>query len=133
MLFKKPLLIELILTAILVAFLHYIALVYSLYWAVSWFDIPMHFLGGFVIGILALYVFYTSGYIKFPSDHQIIIFSVVIAAVLIVGLTWELWELFSGLSDVLEDQADTILDVVMDFLGAIAAYYYGRKKIWRAY
>lgn len=127
--FKKPLLIELLVSTTLVAVLHKLALMYSLYWTLSWFDIITHSLGGFVIGIMTLFVFFTSGYIKYPKDHWIVVLSVTIGAVLIVGLTWELWELFVGFTDVIKDRGDTVLDLIMDIVGATAAYLYGRNKL----
>ncbi len=127
----KKLIVEVFVVALLVALLHKMALVYSLYWAIEWFDIPMHFLGGFLIGILAMFVFFTSGWVNFTKnirEWQMLLF-ITVASVLIVGLAWELWELFYGLTDLFEDRADTILDVIMDTIGAFSAFYYGKGKI----
>lgn len=121
--------LELLLVTIFIATLHHLALTYFLYWTFDWFDILMHFLGGLTIGLFALYVFFTSGYVKYPNDHWVVVLSVTVGAVLIVGLVWELWELFVGFTDVLQDRGDTILDLIMDTLGALCAYYYGKNKI----
>lgn len=131
MIFKKPLLVELLVLAIVVAFLHYLALTFYLYWTVEWFDIVMHFLGGATIAILAMFLFYTSGYVDFPKEHLGSIFAMTLGSVLLAGLVWELWELFVGFSDVLEDQADTLLDLLMDTIGGIFAFAYGKKYIWQ--
>ncbi len=128
---NKKLIFEVFAVALLVAGLHKLALSYSLYWAIEWFDIPMHFLGGFLIGILALFVFFSSGWISFTKnirDWQMILF-ITVSSVLIVGLAWELWELFVGFTDLIADRADTILDLIMDTTGAVAAFYYGKGKI----
>jgi len=130
MIFRKSLFIEIVIIAVLIAILHYAATVFSLYWSIVWFDILMHFLGGLFIGLLALYLFFTSGLIKYPCTHKIVVFSVVVGSVLVVGLTWELWELFVGLSDVLSDQGDTVLDLILDIFGAVVAYMYGVKRVW---
>jgi uncharacterized membrane-anchored protein len=129
--FKKPLLKELFFTSLLVLILHVIALKFFLYWSTDWFDILMHLLGGVVIGLLAMFLFYTSGYMKFPKDHLGSIFAMTIGAVLLVGLTWELWEIFVGFTDVLDDQADTMLDLVMDTIGGFVAFGYGKKFVWK--
>ena len=127
---RKPLFKEIILLSVLVALLHYTALVYFLYWNIEWFDIIMHFLGGSVIGLIALFTYYTSGYVKFPKEHFATVFAMTIGTVLVVGLLWELWELFMGFSNVFEDQTDTVIDIIMDTLGGITAVYYAKKHIW---
>lgn len=62
-------------------------------------------------------------------NDKLLIASVILAT-LVIGLFWELWELFVGLSDVIKDQFDSFLDLVMDTAGAISAvlYYYWFKK-----
>jgi len=127
MIIHKPLFKEIVILAVVVAFLHKMALSFHLYWSVWWFDILLHFLGGVTIGVIALFVFFTSGYIKYPSRHQIVVLSIVLGSVFIVGLVWELWELFAGFSNVIEDCGDTITDLVVDLIGAVTAYFYGRS------
>ncbi len=128
---RRPLLVELFFSAVVVAGLHYVALTFSLYWTTDWFDILMHFLGGAVIGLGAAFVFFTSGYL--PVTQQIrnfaLILLVMIFSVLVVGLAWEVWELFAGFTDRFNELPDTILDIVMDTLGGIAAFYYVKRKI----
>lgn len=128
MIHKKALFIEIFLLSITVAVLHYFATIFSLYWSVDWFDIMMHFLGGLLIGLISLWVFFTSEKIKYPRT-KFAIFSVTIGLVLIVGLGWELWEIFVGFTDVFSDKSDTMMDLVMDTIGAVAAYIYGIKHI----
>ena len=131
---RKPLLLEIFITSILVALLHQLALSFYLYWTTWWFDVLMHFLGGVVIGLLAVYFFFVSGYVRATLEikNLTIIFLTVMASILVVGLTWELWEIFAGFSHHIEDRVDTIKDLVMDVLGAIAAFYYSKDKLkWR--
>ena len=130
MIYRKKLFGEIVGLSVAVAIIHYFACEYSLYWAISWFDILMHFLGGLLMGFIALFVFFTSEKISFPKNNRVLIFSLTIGFVLIVGLIWELWELFVGFSDVLNDVGDTILDLIMDTAGAIVAYLLTIKKIW---
>ena len=123
---------ELIFCSIAVLFFHVMALEYYLYWNIDWFDIFMHFLGGATMGFLALYSFFTSGYIPKiveQKNNLVIVFCLVILFTLVVGLTWELWELFVGFSDILEDKGDAILDLIMDTLGAIAVFFYAKNKL----
>lgn len=130
MILKKPLLIEIFIASAAVAVLHKIALTLFLYWTTPWFDILMHFLGGFTIGLIAGFAFFISGFVKIPRDHLLNAFIIIIGTVLIVGLVWELWEVFVGFTDVLNDEVDTIMDVVMDLIGASVAFLYIKKKLW---
>lgn len=114
---------EILFVAILTLFLHLVSLKFFLYWTIWWFDIPLHFLGGFLIGLIAI------SFLKIINRNTFVTFNLfflTIFAVMIVGLVWELWEIFIGFTDVLKDKGDTILDLIMDFLGGIFSvlYYY---------
>lgn len=54
-----------------------------------------------------------------------------ISFVLIVGLAWELWEIFVGFTDIIDDRIDTIVDLIMDFIGGYLAFIYARKLLWK--
>ena len=126
---KRILLAEIFFIGISVAVLHKIALSLFLYWNVVWFDIMMHFLGGALIALITLFFIYDSKFFNFKIRKPIVIFSAAVGMTLIIGLCWELWELYVGFADIIEDRADTFLDLIMDFLGAIAAYLYSKEKI----
>lgn len=127
---KKLYLYELLLVSILVSVLHFIALKFYLYWSTNWFDVLMHFLGGLVIGLIALYLIYSFSISReYSEKHGFITIVHILSLVLVVGLMWELWELFMGFSLVLEDLSDTILDLIMDTLGGLFAFLYSRIKI----
>ncbi len=89
----------------------------------------MHFLGGALISLITLFFIYDSKFFNFSIKKPIIIFSAAIGMTLIIGLSWELWELYMGFADIFEDRFDTTLDLIMDTLGAIAAYLYSKDKI----
>lgn len=129
MFIRKPLLIELLFIGVSIALLHYAALTFYLYWTTDWFDIVMHFLGGFFIGLLALFTFYISEWVEFPRHHIGSIFAMTLGTVLLIGLGWELWEIFVGFTDVITDQVDTMIDLVMDTLGGICAFAYGKRFV----
>ena len=126
---KRILLAEIFFIGISVAVLHKIALSLFLYWNVFWFDIMMHFLGGALISLITLFFIYDSKFLNFKIKDKIVIFSIAVGMTLIIGLGWELWELYCGFTDIVEDGADTFLDLIMDILGAIAAYFYSKDKI----
>lgn len=123
---------ELIIFSAITAALHYLALTFSLYWSIEWYDIMMHFLGGVTMAFLAVFVLFTSEYIKGMAglrSHILVVFLALVSFTLIVGLIWELWEIFVGFSDILEDRGDTILDLIMDTLGAITVFVYVKEKM----
>lgn len=124
-----PLHWEILILSLSIAILHYIATIFSLYWTIPWLDIPMHLLGGFIIALISIYALSKIGWFEINKSNTFISLAAVLALTLIVGLTWELWELFAGFSDRLVDLGDTILDIVMDIIGAISAYAYNRKQI----
>lgn len=89
----------------------------------------MHILGGFVIGLILLFVFINFIGVAF-LNHKKVVFILTLSGVLVVGLAWELWEIFFGFTDILTDQVDTMIDVVMDSIGALFAFIYSKKYLW---
>ena len=126
---QKRLLFEILSLALLIAILHKIALMYSLYWITDWADMIMHTLGGLLIGLLALFIFFTSGYIQIPKNTRVVIL-ITLGSVLIVGLSWELWEIWFGLIDALADKIDSMTDLFFDLVGGTLAliYFYFKKS-----
>lgn len=109
--------------AILTLILNTWALAEHVYWTHRWTDIPMHLLGGGVIGV------FLSGVLERP--HLSIFFSIVLLA----AMGWEVFEYFfniavegSGRTYVL----DTAYDLVNGVFGAAIAYAVARKTIWRS-
>lgn len=127
MLLHRRILLRALVLMLVVAGLHFLALTFYFYWQLWWFDILMHFLGGVVVGLGALWALLgfsvRQGFI--PTPFQM--FLAVIAAGLIVGLSWEIYELYFRLFDAHYYAADTSLDVVMDLTGATVAYFYVRR------
>ncbi|MFA7193777.1 MAG: hypothetical protein WC087_02585 [Candidatus Paceibacterota bacterium] len=128
--FKKPLIKEIFWFSTLIAVLHYLALKLYFYWTISWFDILMHLLGGYLIGLIALYLLLNFLDKEIISNRRISLI-LVLSFVLIVGLGWELWELFVNLTDIIEDRLDTAIDIVMDSIGGYFAFLYGKKHLWK--
>ncbi|KKU68734.1 MAG: hypothetical protein UX89_C0002G0059 [Parcubacteria group bacterium GW2011_GWA2_47_16] len=115
-----------LIVAVLMAFLHGAATIFFLYSFYWWFDIPLHFLGGFCAGLISLYF-----YSHFRRGNVIgrIVPGVLLAAILgtiVVGLGWEVFEYSAGITfnTVGNHALDTVKDLVMDILGGYAAYLY---------
>lgn len=110
-------LLKLFMFAVIVYGLHYVAIIFYLYWTLPWFDILMHFLGGALIG----YGVYVGGRLF----NTRLSFVQLITLVMIVGIGWEIFEYAVGLAP-LSEYRDTLLDLVLDFSGAAVAYYVTR-------
>ncbi|MDO8591063.1 MAG: hypothetical protein Q7R65_03755, partial [bacterium] len=112
-------------TAMLMAALHIFAVIFSLYWLYWWIDIPLHFLGGFCVGLFSLWFFCAGKDIK-PSLSSLRTLCVALAGAFVVGLGWEIFEYYTGaVFNVLGDYTlDTLKDLTMDVTGGYVAHFY---------
>jgi hypothetical protein len=114
------------LAALIVGVLHVFAVIFSLYVFYGWFDIPMHFFGGFLAGLFAVWtVFYAKEGALEPRTLWKTILTAFLGS-LLVGLIWEFFEYAYGLTgNALGSYAlDTIKDLIMDMLGGLTAGAY---------
>jgi uncharacterized membrane protein YjdF len=119
---RKTLFTLLTLFVVFIFFLNFIA--GKLYWysSIWWFDILMHFLGGFWLGLVFLWVFY-----KDLNNENLKrdTFIKIILSVLFIGFGWEIYEII--VNDIFAkntfDLFDTSLDMVCDLTGGVTAYY----------
>jgi hypothetical protein len=111
---------------VVLAAAHIAALELYLYWTFPWFDIPMHFLGGvtFALGYSILPLFRAG---LWPARFEGMRWY--LATVLLVGIAWEFFEYFGGISLTTESSfaLDTMLDLVMDLCGGFLGYYIVRS------
>ena len=108
------------------AAMHWYGIDMSLYWTVSWWDVLTHFFGGLTVGLWAAAVGIRTGLSKRQTTE------LMIALILCVGVSWELWEALEHLSG---DKFDTLKDVIDDMLGTGAAWLiykllYKRGQMW---
>jgi len=120
---RKTLFTFLSLVVVFIFFLNFVA--GKLYWysSIWWFDILMHFMGGFWLGLLFLWFFYKD---LFNATLGKANFFKIILGVLVVGFGWEIYEIV--VNDIFAkntfDLFDTSLDMVCDLTGGIVAYYF---------
>lgn len=112
-------LIGLLILAGAVFILNEVAVENFLYWRFWWYDIMMHFLGGVVIGGIAIWML-----LRFrPDSSRRVVVVNVLTSILLVGIGWEIFEYI--IDPTYAEQAnivfDTGLDLVMDTIGAFVA------------
>jgi hypothetical protein len=112
---------------VFVAAYNTIALKYSLFYELPWLDMPLHFLGGFVLGLGALWVYFYSGfYTKILYVHRTAgyVVSLAVISALALGGLWEVYEYGIDIANdaaATYDMFDTLSDFFFDVLGSLFA------------
>ena len=93
------------------------------YYSIWYFDMIMHFLGGFWVGLLALY-FLISPRLSTGTVLKILL------VILGVGLGWEIFEILvdKALAENPFNLPDTVSDIFFDLAGGMVAIVYYFKK-----
>ena len=112
----QPVVILFVAVALVFACVHWVAIGASLYWYYWWFDIMMHFWGGFLIafGVFALTTF-----------RRITLkptFKIILLALVVLTLAWELFEWRVGLFDPELHLNDALQDILFAFVGGMLGY-----------
>ena len=97
----------------LIATAHIMAIGNDWYWHYVWLDVPVHFLAGVWVALVVSWLLLVIRQTRFSMLF-------VVASVLIVGISWEIFEVVGGISiDQPNYVFDTSLDVLMDVLGGL--------------
>lgn len=113
-----------VLSLAVLAMVHAISIHFYLYWKFIWIDIPIHFFGGAVV---ALGVFTAKDFIRTIPDRFLYVVPVM-AAVIIVALLWELFEIAIGIPITEPGYAlDTMIDLVVGALGGFIGFLVGHS------
>jgi hypothetical protein len=129
----------------LVIVIHVFALSFDAYRAVPWFDIPMHFFGGYAMAMLGLAVFHwiqerveirPRGSVRGNALARLMLEGVfVVGFALLIGIAWEWYEfLCDQFATALVHKygyaqmglSDTMDDFLNDGVGAVVAW-----NLWR--
>ena len=106
--------------SVLLLGLHLYAEAHAWYWIYRWFDIPMHLLGGFTIGVFSVAIL---------GKFRPLLFVVIVLG---AAVGWEAFEYLSGITyNEPKYWFDTTHDLLDDALGGIAAYVIARFSVWR--
>ena len=96
-----------------------------LHWSLWWVDIVLHFLGGMCVALFVLWI--SSAKLDLKKWPLSKILFITLAGAIFVGILWEIYELFFGLtflSDGMRYFSDTASDLIMDFVGGIFGFLY---------
>jgi len=132
-----------IILLIVILAIHVVATVNYWYWIIPWFDIPMHFLGGFWLAAAfitlnsKLRIKNSEFAVKLPNYLITILITLSFAA--FIGVLWEfaefLFDIFissGGYAKIVQqDAADTLGDLFFDLLGGLTVaiiFLIGRRK-----
>lgn len=109
-------------TMAVIFFLHIFAIYFYLYSYTWWFDLPMHLLAGTFSGILSLWLYWP----RMANAGSYRKFAIAVAGALAVGLAWEFFEYFAGITQngIGSYPVDTAKDLIVDTAGGAGAYLY---------
>ena len=117
-------------TLFAVGVLNLVATELHLHWSLWWIDVILHFLGGLCVALFALWLGSVKSDLKNWRQGKILL--VALAGAIFVGILWEIYELYVGLtflSDGARYFADTGSDLMMDFVGGIFGFLYANNLL----
>lgn len=132
---KTRLFLTLVVLLVFMAVVHLVATYLKLYWSLPWIDRVPHFTGGALAALSVLWFAYISGYIHVKHRSEIVIFSLAIVSALVVGLLWEIFEVYFGITLVssrgyfLNNGQDIVMDIIGGAFGYAYFSYRGYSKV----
>ncbi len=124
---RQKLFLEFFVSIVVLGVLNFLATKYNWYWTNDYFDSMMHFLGGVMVALFFMWLYFYSGWFVPPSRNLTHFFCATLLCVIFVAVSWEVYELLLGEAkfNAKNYRLDTTLDFIMDTLGALAAILYG--------
>lgn len=121
---RRKLIKHLIYIILLIFVTNFLANKFYWYLSIAYFDMIMHFLGGFWVGLSYFYFFPVRSF----STHD---FIKLLFFVLCVGLGWEVYEILVNkvIAQNPFDYVDISSDIFFDLFGGIMATFYFYKRI----
>ncbi|WKZ26405.1 MAG: hypothetical protein QY304_03365 [Candidatus Paceibacterota bacterium] len=118
-----------------IAILHTVAIYFYLYYELWWFDILMHFVGGFwtVLFFLWLLVFSGAFLLDVERKNPAILSFLATSFLVIVAVFWEIFELKFGLTSLNDFDyiQDTVSDIFSAFAGGLLASLFFFRKVFK--
>ena len=124
---RKKLFRRILYLILFILIINFLANKFYWYSSIWYFDMLMHFLGGFWVGLAYFYLFSTKGK---PFDFTQTTYTAIIA-VLLVGLSWEIFEFLVDKTIAQNgfNFLDTTSDLLFDLAGGGTAVFYFFKRI----
>jgi len=131
---RKKLLTYLAFLIFFIFAVNYAAMKFYWYFSIWYFDMPMHFLGGFWVGLALLWFFSLK---EFSLPERLfgragfkIIFKIILG-VFLIGIFWELFEVFvdKTIAQNSFNLLDTVSDMCFDLAGGGLSIIYFFKRI----
>ncbi|MBP6911748.1 MAG: hypothetical protein KBB88_00920 [Candidatus Pacebacteria bacterium] len=110
--------------------LNHLATLKSWYWVIWWFDMPVHFIGGFFSATI-IFLFGYRYLRRIERENPRKAFVYIVVGVLCAGVIWELYELIvqQALPQIrLVSWIDSFSDLFFDSAGGLFAYFLIWKK-----
>src|SRR3989338_175095 len=120
----KPPFQNMLVVLVIIFVLHLISLRNDYYWLILWYDIMMHFLGGVWVVLVLIWLN------QLKAAAVVLTFKRVLTTIVVVGLAWEIYELLFNQTfiDAKGYGLDTVLDLIMNTVGATAVYFLYQTK-----
>ena len=130
---RKKLIKRLIFLILFIFIMSFIADRFYWYFSIWYFDMFMHFIGGFWIGLVSFYLFFTFNKNSFLDFNALTLKFVlkILVCVLLIGICWEVFEILVN-SVTIQDSfnyLDTFSDILFDLSGGAFATLYLMKRI----
>lgn len=119
--------VVLVVLIVTISVVNALAIKYFLFFRFPWLDMPMHFFGGFWLGLMALWGYFLSGKARVIDEKcrtKMGVFGLAALSALVFGILWEVYEL--GIDTYIKvswkyDIVDTLSDICFDLLGSASA------------
>ena len=121
---RKKFLLRLAYLIFFIFIINSLAMKFYWYWTIWYFDMPMHFLGGFWLSLLLIWFFR----IDKISPRLILKISL---GVLLIGVSWEIFEFWANnfIGQIPFSIPDTLSDIFFDLAGGLSGIFFYIKKI----
>jgi len=96
------------------------------YYSIWWFDMPMHFLGGFFVGLVLIWFL---SYKNFSPELSFDLFFKIFLGILLIGIGWEIFEIL--FNNIIAQNSFNILDTVSDICFDASGGLYAILYIWK--
>ena len=118
-----PLLLVSLFFIIVLAILHFAALIFLFYWRFAWFDNLMHVLGGVWLASSLIWLTNFSPYkitLSLRGESEL---TTILIGVLTISVFWEVFEYVLGVTYAERYLVDTAADLFFGLAGATAAWF----------